>query len=75
MRNAGRVVKREDLMSKVWDVNAPDLAAEVISPNDRYAEVDEKVAAWLESGTRLMLVVTPRRRTVAVHGSARRCAC
>ena len=21
MRNAGRVVKREDLMSKVWDVN------------------------------------------------------
>jgi len=46
---------------------APDLAVEVISPNDRYAEVDEKVAVWLEYGTRLVLVVNPRRRTVAVH--------
>jgi Uma2 family endonuclease len=46
---------------------APDLAVEVISPNDRYTEVDEKVAAWLEYGTRLVLVVNPRRRSVAVH--------
>jgi Uma2 family endonuclease len=46
---------------------APDLAVEVISPNDLYTEVDEKVATWLEHGTRLVLVVNPRRRTVAVH--------
>jgi Uma2 family endonuclease len=39
----------------------------VISPNDRYTEVDEKVAEWLEHGTRLVFVVNPRRRTVAVH--------
>lgn len=48
---------------------APDLAVEVISPNDLYTEVDEKVAGWLEHGTRLVFVVNPRRRTVAVHRS------
>ena len=46
---------------------APDLAVEVISPNDLYTEVDDKVAEWLEHGTRLVFVVNPRRRTVAVH--------
>jgi Uma2 family endonuclease len=46
---------------------APDLVVEVISPNDRYTEVDEKVAEWLEHGARLVFVVNPRRRTVAAH--------
>jgi Uma2 family endonuclease len=46
---------------------APDLAVEVMSPNDLYTEVDEKVGEWLEHGTRMVFVVNPRRRTVAVH--------
>lgn len=46
---------------------APDLAVEVVSPTDLYTEVDEKVAEWLEYGARLIFVVNPRRRTVAVH--------
>jgi Uma2 family endonuclease len=46
---------------------APDLAVEVISPNDLYTEVDEKVGEWLEHGTRMVFVVNPRRQTVAVH--------
>lgn len=45
----------------------PDLAVEVISPNDRYTRVAQKVAEWLEYGTRLVFVVDPRRETVAVH--------
>ena len=49
----------------------PDLAVEVISPNDLYTEVDEKVGEWLEHGTRMVLVVNPRRRTVAVHRPGR----
>jgi Uma2 family endonuclease len=48
---------------------APDLAVEVISPNDLYTDVDEKVATWLEHGTRMVIVVNPRRRAVAVHRS------
>ena len=46
---------------------APDLAVEVISPNDLYTEVAEKVAEYLEHGTRMVLVVNPRRPDVAVH--------
>ena len=48
---------------------APDLAIEVISPNDRYTEVDEKVADWLAAGTRMVVVVNPRNKTVKVHRS------
>jgi Uma2 family endonuclease len=46
---------------------APDLAVEVISPSDRYTDVDEKVGEWLGAGTRLVFVVNPRRRSLAVH--------
>jgi Uma2 family endonuclease len=46
---------------------APDLAVEVISPNDRPREVREKVADWLNAGTRLVWVIYPASRTVAVH--------
>ena len=48
---------------------APDLAIEVVSPGDRYTEVDEKVADWLDAGTLAVVVVNPRRRTVNVHRS------
>jgi Uma2 family endonuclease len=50
---------------------APDLAVEVISPNDLYDEVEEKVGEWLANGTHMVLVVNPRRRSVAVHRSGR----
>jgi Uma2 family endonuclease len=50
---------------------APDLVVEVISPSDLYTEVEDKVAEWLEHGTRLVFVVNPRRRTVAVHRADR----
>ena len=48
---------------------APDLVVEIISPNDRYTEVEEKVAEWLEAGARMVIVVNPRRRSVRVHRS------
>ena len=48
---------------------APDIAIEVISPSDRYTEVEEKVADWLNAGCRAVIVVNPRRRTVKVHRS------
>jgi Uma2 family endonuclease len=46
---------------------APDLAVEVLSPDDRPGYVREKVAEWLEAGTRAVWVVDPRERTVTVH--------
>ena len=45
----------------------PDLAVEVISPNDRYTEVEEKAADWLAAGTLAVIVVNPRNRTVRIH--------
>ncbi len=48
---------------------APDLVVEVISPNDRYTEVEEKLTEWLEAGARMVIVVNPRRRSVRVHRS------
>jgi Uma2 family endonuclease len=41
---------------------APDLAVEVLSPDDRIADVDAKCAVYLAAGTRAVLLVDPYRR-------------
>jgi Uma2 family endonuclease len=46
---------------------APDLAVEVVSPNDLYTEVNDKVAEWLAAGSGMVIVVNPRRQQVFVH--------
>ena len=46
---------------------APDLAVEVVSPNDNAYEVDEKVQDFLRAGARRVWVVNPQTQTVAVH--------
>ena len=48
---------------------APDLAIEVLSPNDRYTRVEAKVFAWLDSGCRLVLIVDPEASTVQADRS------
>ncbi|MCL6476639.1 MAG: Uma2 family endonuclease [Firmicutes bacterium] len=45
----------------------PDLVAEVVSPTDTYGEVAQKVQDWLDFGVRMVWVVDPATRTVAVH--------
>ncbi|HEY7428302.1 MAG TPA: Uma2 family endonuclease [Gemmataceae bacterium] len=46
---------------------APDLAAEVISPNDKYEEVDEKIEEYLRAGVRLVWVISPQNHTIRVY--------
>ena len=46
---------------------APDLAVEVLSPDDRAGDVLEKVADWLKAGTRLVWVVDPIRVNARVY--------
>ncbi len=48
---------------------APDLAVEVVSPNDTVSEIEAKAADWLNGGTRLLWIVSPRSRTVTVYQS------
>jgi Uma2 family endonuclease len=50
---------------------APDLAVEVVSPNDTHSEVVEKALAWLEAGSRMVLVADPGNRTLTVYRSPR----
>jgi Uma2 family endonuclease len=44
----------------------PDLAVEVVSPNDLYTHVENKVDEYLQAGVRLVWVVNPVNRTVRV---------
>jgi Uma2 family endonuclease len=46
---------------------APDLAVEVVSPNDSASDVQEKVAEYLAAGSRLVWVVYPRTRSVVIY--------
>ncbi|HUT11742.1 MAG TPA: Uma2 family endonuclease [Thermoguttaceae bacterium] len=45
----------------------PDLAVEVISPNDRAGDLLAKVQDWLGAGCRVVWVVDPGTRTVSVY--------
>jgi Uma2 family endonuclease len=48
----------------------PDLAVEVLSPDDRPAEVASKVADFLAAGAHAVWVVDPDARAVSVHTRA-----
>jgi Uma2 family endonuclease len=65
---------RRERVEDVGDVEgywpgAPDLAVEVISPSDTYSDVQEKVFDWIEAGTRMVVLVMPRKRTVTIYRS------
>ncbi len=46
---------------------APDLAVEVVSPNDLFDEIDERLEDFLRAGTALVWVVSLKTRLVYVH--------
>jgi Uma2 family endonuclease len=46
---------------------APDLAVEVLSPDDRPGEIAAKVADYLQAGTAAVWIVDPEAETVTVH--------
>jgi Uma2 family endonuclease len=46
---------------------APDLVAEVVSPNDQYEKVIEKIEEYLHAGVRLVWVISPRNQIVHVY--------
>ena len=48
---------------------APDLAVEVLSPDDKVAEVEEKVSEWLFAGTEQVWVVSPKLQMVTIYRS------
>lgn len=68
--DAAFVAKRPDAPaisdSGYWQ-GPPDLAIEVISPNDRHTNVEGKALAWLRHGTRAVVVLDSPLRTATVY--------
>jgi Uma2 family endonuclease len=46
---------------------APDVAVEILSPDDRRIDVDDKINTYLRAGSSLVIVVDPRKRVVELH--------
>jgi Uma2 family endonuclease len=57
----------EDGLRLVFWPFAPDLAIEIVSPNDRPGEVQTKVGEYLAAGSRAVWVMWPERRALTVH--------
>jgi Uma2 family endonuclease len=57
----------EEAMSEGHVRIVPDLAVEVISPNDLAYDIDEKVDEYETAGVKLIWIVNPQMRTVRVH--------
>ena len=66
-------VSREKMESLDDDLGflpfSPDLAVEVVSPNDSFVEVENKAFTWLDAGSQLVLIVEPESRTVHLYRS------
>jgi Uma2 family endonuclease len=61
-------IPEQGIPQGVWP-SSPDLAGELVSPGETYAEVEEGVHDWLNAGTRIVLVLNPRTHTVAIYTS------
>jgi Uma2 family endonuclease len=48
---------------------APDLAVEVLSPDDRSRDILDKIGDYLQAGVPLVWVIDPKRRTAAAYRS------
>lgn len=49
---------------------APELVVEVVSPNDRWTDLNEKVSEYLACGVLEVWIVDPRTRQVTCRGAA-----
>ncbi len=63
---AGRL---EGAAGSAWLALAPDLAVEVVSPDDSARQLLDTVGEYLAAGARLVWVIDPERRRAAVYRS------
>src|ERR1700730_11833163 len=57
----------KELMVAGYITIAPDLAVEVLSPNDLAYEVDQKVEEYFSVGVRVIWIINPEKRTVVIY--------
>lgn len=61
-------IPAEGVPEGVWQI-PPDLAIEIISPNDLHEKVSAKVFEYLEAGVKQVWIVSPEIRTVTIFRS------
>ncbi len=54
---------------------APDLAIEILSPNNTVEEINDKLVEYFENGSRLVWVINPYQHYVLVYRSAQEPEC
>jgi len=54
-------------ISKGYFPDAPDLAVEVVSPNDKKKDVEDKIQDYLKAGVKLIWIIYPQKQFVAVY--------
>ncbi len=59
-------LERVGLTKKFWP-GAPDLAVEVMSPDDTMRKTDEKAKLWLRFGAQMVWTVNPSKRIVSQY--------
>lgn len=52
----------------IWTI-APDLAVEVVSPNDLHEEVEAKIRAYFDAGVKQVWKVSPQFQTITIYDS------
>jgi Uma2 family endonuclease len=62
-------VEREGI-AKNYPVGSPDLAVEVLSPDDSPKKVERKTGEWLAGGAKEVWNVNPRKRIITIHRSS-----
>ena len=55
----------------IWQI-APDLAVEIVSPNDLFEKVISKVHEYLAAGVRQVWLISPEHRTIIMYHSPTR---
>jgi Uma2 family endonuclease len=58
-----------ELPDRGWGDVAPEFAAEVVSPNDRITDAEDKVQDYIRAGVDLVWVIVPSTRSVHVWRS------
>ena len=52
---------------KGYGDSPPDLAVEVMSPNDNFIKTEKKALSYLEKGSKMVWVIYPKEQTVTIY--------
>ena len=56
-------------LAEGWEIAVPDLVVEVVSPNDKADDVEDKLEEYRAAGIPLIWVIYPRTRTAQAMGA------